>query len=120
MTQENRRFSRIHFWGAAELTVAGKLFSIEKVVDLSVGGCHFSLVADVAKGDACQVKLFLGYGQVTVEAGGDIAWIDDGTVAISFTSISPENLQHLKNIIRYNAPDAEKVEEEMRAHPGIK
>ncbi len=120
MTDENRKFSRIGFWGAGEIIVEGKTYAIEQVEDLSVGGCHFALESNFSKGVVCVIHMFLAEGQITVEAEGEIAWTDGKTIGISFTSIAPEDLQHLKNIIRYNAPDSEKVEQEMKNNPGIK
>ena len=120
MTDENRKFSRIGFWGAGEIIVSGKTYVVEQVEDLSVGGCHFVLESDLPKGAACVIHMFLAEGQVSVEAEGEIVWTDGKTMGISFTSIAPEDLQHLKNIIRYNAPDSDKVEQEMKDNPGIK
>lgn len=120
MTHENRKFSRVIFWGRGELTVAGVVYPIEQVVDLSLGGCHFSLQEEVYHGELCVLKMFLGDGQVVVETEGEIAWVGEDKVGVTFTAIKPDDLIHLRNIIRYNAADSEKVQEEMREHPGIK
>ena len=45
--------------------------------------------------------------------------LDAEYVAIKFTKISPEDLYHLQNIIRYNAPEPEVIEKEIDEHPGI-
>lgn len=120
MTDENRRFSRIGFWGAGEIVVSGKTYAIKQVEDLSVGGCHFPLEADFPKGTSCVIRMFLAEGQITVLAEAEVVWTDGKSVGLAFTSIEPEDLQHLKNIIRYNAPDSDKIEQEMKDHPGIK
>lgn len=120
MPEEKRRFSRIDFWGGGQLVIEGKTYTIDQIDDLSVGGCHFELDNNFVKGTACTVKMFLAEGQQTVTVEAEVSRTDDRVVALSFTSIKPEDLAHLKNIVRYNAPDPDRIEEEIGRYPGIK
>lgn len=120
MSDENRRFSRIGFWGGGKIVVEGKSYLIDKIDNLSVGGCHFELVNDFSKGTSCSVKMYLAEGLVTVSAEAEVIWTDGKAVGLSFVSVEPEDLVHLKKIIRYNAPDTDRIEQEMQDHPGIK
>ena len=57
---------------------------------------------------------------IAVNIDGEIIRCDDDAVAIKFTRIDPDSLFHLQNIIRYNSPDADAIEDEIHKHPGLK
>jgi hypothetical protein len=43
----------------------------------------------------------------------------EGT-AVQFLAIDPQGLFHLRNLVRYNAADVERVEREIQRRPGLK
>jgi len=57
--------------------------------------------------------------ELTLQVESKIIRCDQGTVAIKFTGIDPDTLLHLHNIILYNSPDVQSVEEEIQRNPGI-
>jgi len=57
---------------------------------------------------------------VGIEVFGEIVRCDAESVSVLFTSIDPKSLFLLHNLIRYNAPDPEKIENEISEHPGLK
>lgn len=65
--------------------------------------------------------IFLGHdgGEPVVDAEGKILRSCPEGVAVQFVKIDPDSLYHLQNIIRYNAPDPEVIEEEISNHPGL-
>lgn len=121
MIQEKRRFSRITFQMAAELHVDGAAYAFDSISNLSVGGCLFELAEPVTVGAGCQVLIVLNPAdrRMNVKTAGRIVRADKGTVSIQFTAIAPESLHHLQNIIRYNAPDPDAIEDEIKDHPGL-
>lgn len=120
MGDEKRRFSRIFFDVRARLTVAGRDYPLERIANLSVGGCLVEIDADIPPGSACTFTIFLSGLEAGVSVLGEIVRVGNGTLSLGFTAIDPENLFHLHNIIRYNAKDPEVIEEEIRAHPGLR
>ena len=44
---------------------------------------------------------------------------DQEMTGIKFTGIDPDSLFHLHNILRYNAVDPDRVEQEIDEHPGL-
>lgn len=116
---EKRRFTRIVFTVRAECTVAGKTFPVERLINLSVGGCMIEINAGVAIDDECEVVIPLGAEGLYVNVKGRVARIADDHIGVKFVSIDPESLQHLQNIIKYNSPDAETIEDELKDHPGL-
>ena len=105
----------------SEFSVNNNLYIFEELINLSIGGCLLPGATQAEPGDKCLLKILLGdneYGPA-VSIEGEIARILDDTTAVSFTKIDPESLEHLHRIAQYNASDPEKVEEEIKKHPGL-
>lgn len=119
MTVEKRRFSRISFDVRARLRVAETEYNVDKIVNLSAGGCLLVVQGGFSVGDLCTVVILLDRMAPGVDVGGEIVRTAEGEVSVQFTSVTPENLMHLQNIIRYNAEDPEKIEEEFSARKGL-
>lgn len=118
---EKRRFTRIGFNMAAELTVDDQSFLFSRVGNLSVGGCLLETPERLAVGTSCRFWLPLEptAPELGVEVFGEIARCDGDTVSVRFTRIDPQSLFHLQNIIRYNAPDPDRIEDEISDHQGL-
>ena len=56
---------------------------------------------------------------LSVHVKGEVMRSEAETLAVKFTVIDADSLFHLQNIIRYNEPDYEAAEEEIRDHPGM-
>ena len=121
MTDEKRRFSRIVFKMAAELTASGSVHKVDEITNLSVGGCQLNIGAEIASGTECTLLIILNPAdrRMNVEVDGHVVRTVDGMVGVKFTSIGPDALSHLQNIIRYNSPDPDKIEDEIDEHPGL-
>jgi c-di-GMP-binding flagellar brake protein YcgR len=121
MVEDKRRFSRIFFNMPTELTVADTCYTIEQVANLSIGGCLIKIKDDLPVGSECKIAIVLEQTphDLRVEVTGEIVRSDAETVGIKFTRINPDDLIHLQNIIRYNAENPDKIDEEIRRHPGL-
>ena len=122
MADDNRRFSRIPFKVQVELRVDESRYTSVEISNLSVGGCLLPIMEEFQPGSPCRVKIMLeGTSEdMWVIIEGEIVRCVPEGVAIKFTRIEPESLFHLQNIIRYNSPDADTIENEINRHPGIK
>lgn len=117
-----RRYSRIPLNFPATLIVDGvEVYDIHELTNLSVGGCLVPLEQNIIEGTRCTITIRLagGLGNTPVNIKGEVVRYDRDFVAIKFTEIGTEDLHHLHNLIRYNSPDPEKIEEEIRANPGL-
>lgn len=119
MTKEKRRFSRIVFDVAARLTVNDMTYNLDRITNLSVGGCLLSVNDGFEVGQDCSVNILLARMEPGVVVYGTIVRVTETEVSIQFTAVSPENLKHLQNIIRYNAEDPEAIDEELSARTGL-
>jgi len=97
------------------------MYSSDKINNLSVGGCLLPVEMDAVKGTKCRLKILLNDndGGLSVRIKGEIFRCEFGSVAIKFTEIEPDSLFHLQNIVRYNYPNADKIEQEFSNHPGL-
>jgi len=120
MAKEQRRFSRISFNVMAKLTVDGVIYTVDRIVNLSVGGCLLEMEQEIPLGSDCKFTILLEGMVPGVDVLADIVRAGEGEVGLKFTTIEPENLFHLQNIIRYNAEDPDVIEEEISLHPGLK
>lgn len=119
MEEEKRRFSRVGFNVRAKLAVEGREHVVERIANLSVGGCLLELDESLPPGAAALFTIFLPRIGPGVEVQGEVVRCGEGMVSLRFTRIDPENLYHLQNIIRYNAPDPDQIEQEIKSHPGL-
>ena len=112
---------RVPFRVRAEMTVNNILNFSEEINNLSVGGCLLPIKMDVATGIKCNLEILLSgtNSQLSVRVEGKIIRCESGAVAIKFTEIEPDSLFHLQNIVRYNCPDPDKVEQEISNHPAL-
>ncbi len=118
--QEKRRFTRVLFDVPAQLDIAGKVFSIDQLVNLSVGGCLIEIEVEAKAGDVCQINIPLSSDESNVRVEGEIIRVKNGEVSVKFKSIDLESLHHLQNIIKFNASDPDTIEDEIAGSPGIK
>ena len=121
MPEEKRRFSRICFKMRAELIADGISHSVKEINDIGIGGCRLFVAEEFKLGTVCQVRLFLNgtNNELNILVEGEIIRSVPGHVVVKFTRITPDSLFHLQNVIRYNSPDGEKIEQEIHNHPGL-
>lgn len=122
MDMTKRRFSRIELNFPATLIVDGsEVYDIHELANLSIGGCLVPLEENIIEGTNCTITIRLagGLGNTPVNVAGEVVRYDNSYVAIKFTKISPDDLFHLQNLIRYNAPNPDQIEEEIKKHPGL-
>ena len=121
MSEEKRRFSRIPFRVNAEITVGEKDFLVDEIKNLSVGGGFFPIEEELEASTPCRVEIILegSSSELSIYIDGEVIRSLEGGVAIQFKRIDPDSLFHLQNIIRFNAPDPDVIEEEIRRHPGV-
>lgn len=122
MKKEKRRFTRIDFPSPALLTVGDAVYSINQISNLSVGGALVPCELEHEKGAECflQIPIAGTTDNLRIEVRGKIMWSEDQESAIQFTSIDPDSLFHLQNIIKYNAENPEQIIKECTKRPGIR
>ena len=121
MESEKRRFTRFALNMNGTLYVNGDSYDVKTISNLSIGGCLLQIHADLTPETPCSLTIRLGMSEneVNIKIEGEIIRSEHGDVAVKFTGIDPDSLFHLQMLARYNSSDTEKVEEEIKEHPGI-
>ena len=121
MIQEKRRFTRIPFRVKAEIYVEDISYPVEKIENLSVGGCLLPIETIFEPGTPCRINILLTEtdSDLMVKVEGVITRCSPEGAAVRFTHIDPDSLLHLKSIVRYNTLDPDAVEMEITKHPTL-
>ncbi len=116
-----RRFTRVPFKAQTSVDIQDRTYTVGEIYNLAIGGCLLHFTADAKPGTPCRITIRLSEADdaLSVRVKGEVVRADSGMLAVKFIQIDPDSLFHLRNIIRYNAPDTHKVEKEIEEHPGI-
>lgn len=117
MDERNRReMTRVPFHFAATLQSHSNPAIPGNVTDVSLKGIYVACENPLPVGSACQLTLRLGSGDdpVCLELAGTVARVDRSGMAIEIDEVLPiETLTHLQNVVRYNAADADRIDQEL-------
>ena len=119
MNQERRRFTRLNFHQEALLQLGHTKHMVRGIIDLGIGGCKLELPGPFAPDKSCLFIINLHHMAPNLEIKSKIIRSDESTTTLQFMEISQENMVHLQNIVRFNAKDPDKIEEEIQSHPGL-
>lgn len=124
MTQdlEGREFSRSEVAARVEVRLESGVLVEGQARDVSLNGILFSTERSLPMGHPVSVTLVLEAGtwEERIETAGYVARTGERGVAITFTSIDAESMEHLRRLVLYNADDADRVDDEFQAHVGLK
>lgn len=104
---EKRRKLRVDFKTQIVLTIGESKIHVEgSSKDLSLKGIFVNTNADIKIGVKCLVHVILTgmIEKVELQMYGEIVRKELNGVAIDFSSMDIDSYSHLKNIVRYNAP----------------
>ena len=114
-----RNFTRMAFSTRAEVDFGGELVCGE-VHDISMNGLYMKSDADVAVGDACEVRIFLGDADpLVMHALSNVVRRDAHGFALAFNGFYCDSASNLKHVILLNADDRRQAEEELRKSPNL-
>ncbi len=112
--KEKRRGIRVDFGTQIILTVDGsdsesKIEGSSK--DLSLKGVFINTTEEISVGSKCKVKVLLtGMSEaIVLKMQGDVARRTPSGIAIDFNLMDIDSYTHLKNIVKYNAPEIDDI-----------
>ena len=80
----------------------------------------FPVYRRLPEGTPCKIEVFLDNRDIKIEVHGKISRVTGDGMAVEFTGVPLDDLEHLRNLIRFNADDPNVVQEEFDAHVGLK
>jgi hypothetical protein len=118
---EKREFTRVPITFEVAITVGGRALEGCSVRDLSMKGMLVLSKEKFPLGTACEAVIALVQGEVEIHTSGVVAAEHPLGFAMEFSTIDGlESYIHLRNLVLFNSPDTEKVEEEFQSHAGIR
>ncbi len=87
------------------------------ISNISLKGLLAEAEATLKPGTVGLVRIELS-PDALIKVDGRIIRSDATGLAIDFLGMEPESFMHLRNLVRYNAPDADQIDAELR-HPAF-
>lgn len=112
---DRREMSRVPLQLDLTLQSNSKAAVPGKTTDVSLKGIHIACDNPLPVGSPCQLVLLFGQqgDAVRVELGGKVVRADRYGMAVEIESILPiDTVTHLRNVVRYNAVDVDRVDQE--------
>lgn len=121
---ENRRtFTRVSVHVGVRLLDADGGVVLEGLLnDVALGGLSVDATSDdLVVGDSVSVAIALHTeAEWDILASGKVVRADETGTAVTIEAITnPESYEHLRNLVLYNAPEPDRVEDEIHRHSGI-
>jgi hypothetical protein len=120
---DQREFTRIPMQLDVQITSTQQPPTSCQVKDVSMKGLYLLCEQPLPMGAECRVTFLLGDKEspVRIEVSGKVARVDTNGMGVEITEIvGVESFEHLRNLVLYNSPDADQVEQEFQDHIGIK
>ena len=117
---ERREFTRVRINLEVEVNSDDKTSISGVAQDLSLNGCYFPCTGRLPEGTPCKIEVFLDNREIKIEVHGKVSRVTGDGMAVEFTGVPLDDLEHLRNLIRFNADDPNAVQEEFDAHVGLK
>ena len=118
MDECNRReMTRVPFHFSATFQACGKPATPGIVTDVSLKGIYVACENPLPVRSICQLTLRFGSANdsICIELGGTVARVDQSGMAIEIGEVLPiDTFTHLQNVVRYNAADADRVDQELQ------
>ena len=118
---EKREFTRVPITFLVHLLVGERHLEGCHIQDLSMKGMLVVTEERFPLGTPCEAVLTLVEGEVEIRTSGTVAALHPKGFGMEFSTIDGlESYIHLRNLVLFNSPDVEKVEEEFHTHAGIR
>lgn len=117
MDANRRRRSRVDTHIAASFTTPGGVEARLLISNISLKGLLAVAEAQVKTGEQGLLRITLS-PEAVIEIESRVIRSDATGVAIDFMPMEPESFLHLRNLVRYNAPDADQIDAELK-HPAF-
>lgn len=111
-----RRFSRVNALFDVTLCADDGLSVTGTLRDVAIQGAFVTCEPTIPLGTPVKVTIVLhgGIDDIPVSARAEVVRYEEDGLSVHFTEIDIDSVEHLRNIIRYNAEEPDVVWEEMQ------
>lgn len=114
MEKNRRRRTRVPVHIVATVQVGEEEITLE-TENISLGGMLCAPCPRIGVGEIVEIRLVLG-SEVVIEAKASVVRSDEKGIALGFLNIDEDGFYHLKQLVQYNADDADRIEREILQH----
>jgi hypothetical protein len=116
-----REFTRVLVSARTMIKAGETVLSGAPTHSLSLKGMSVRTDLRLPLGSECEFTIILVEGEVEIRAEvAVVAHLPDGMAFVFGKILGLDSFEHLRNMVYYNAPDVEQVENEFTAHAGIR
>ncbi len=110
---EKRKNTRVKFHTTVTAFFSDKVYEECELKDLSTGGVFVYGITGPKKGDTCDLALRLvgATEDFAVQVKGQVVRVAPEGVGIIFLETDIDSLAHLQNIVYYNTPNPDQLDE---------
>jgi hypothetical protein len=120
-TDNRREFTRVMVAARTVIRSGETVLSGAPTHSLSLKGMSVRTDLRLPLGSECEFTIILVEGEVEIRAeGAVVAHLPDGMAFMFSKILGLDSFEHLRNMVYYNAPDVEQVENEFTSHAGIR
>ena len=121
-SSDKREFSRAPVHVRAEITTRAGVTICGRVRDLGMSGIFVDAEQGLPLDTECAVAIILDTGDapIRLDLHGRVSRIDVQGIALEFDEVDVDSVEHLQNLVRYNAANSEEADREIRDHLGLK
>jgi len=120
-TKESREFTRLSIPVNIEVSADGIDPFTVTALNISMSGVLLSPDKKLPMETQCEVHILLGeQDPLIIVCRGKVFRSDENGVAIGFTEMDMSGFEHMKNLLLYNAPDADQLDDEFSSHKGLR
>lgn len=114
MTQERRRFTRIHFDAKAEINYNGQVFAVH-LIDLSLKGALVNTpqVLPCQPNDSITLNVHLSCDSISLKFPSQLTHIEGNHIGLRFGVIDLDTLTHLRRLVELNIGNSDLLEREL-------
>lgn len=114
MDANRRRRSRVATHFTASFTPQAGTPARLETRNISLKGLLAEPAAVVRTGAKGLLRITLGAGAAVIEIECRVIRSDAEGVAVDFLPMDADSFFHLRNLVRYNAPDADQIDDELK------
>ena len=116
---DRREFTRVPLAFPVRIHAEGRTLDGSRSIDVSANGVAVTTSHQLPVGTACEIELCIAESRA-MEATGHVVRSSDGALAVEITEMELESYELMRNLLRFNADDPDRIEAEFCQHVGIR
>ena len=119
---EQREFTRSGARIPVEVSTSVGFITEGEADNVSMNGLRLRCATPLPLDTECDIVLVLdgGHEQIRVHTHGKVTRLDPDGMAVQFSRIDAAGFDHLRRLVLFNSPDADKTEAEFEEHVGLR